>query len=119
MSDLPVVDKAQIEKLKEWGGVDLQRKMIELFLTHAAERLDQIRDGLSSGDADKAETGAHTLKSSAGNVGASRVQGLAQEAETLAEEGNLDGLQGLFPRLEIGFDEACSALRVIAEGIQE
>jgi HPt (histidine-containing phosphotransfer) domain-containing protein len=119
MSDLPVVDSTQIEKLKEWGGVGLQRKMIDLFLTHATDRLDQIRDGLSSSDPDKAETGAHTLKSSAGNVGASRVQGLAQEAETLAEEGNLDGLQGLLPSLETEFKEACSALKEIAEGIQE
>ncbi len=119
MSDLPVVDNVQIEKLKEWGGVGLQRKMIDLFLAHATDRVDQIREGLSKGDADMAETGAHTLKSSAGNVGASRVQGLAQEAETLAEEGNLDKLQGVFPRLESEFDEACTALKEFAEGIQE
>ncbi len=53
MSDIPTVDNAQIEKLKEWGGVGLQRKMIDLFLTHAAERLDQIREGLSGGDAEE------------------------------------------------------------------
>lgn len=119
MSDLPLVDTAQIERLKEWGGAGLQRKMIDLFLTHAAERLDQIRDGLSESDADKAETGAHTLKSSAGNVGASRVQTFAQEAETMAEEKNLEALQGLLPKLEVAFEEACAALKEMAEGIQE
>lgn len=115
MNDLPLIDSAQMDRLHEWGGKELQTKMADLFLTHAKERMDQIREGLSTSQPETAETGAHTLKSSAGNVGAQRVQRLAQEAETLAEEGNLEGIQSLLPNLEKAFDEACVALKQIAE----
>ena len=119
MNDLPLLDPAQMERLKEWGGSELQGKMIDLFLTHAVERMDQIRDGISGGEPGKAETGAHTLKSSAGNVGAQRVQLLAQDAERLAESGDLDGVKALLPSLEREFQAACDALRVLQEGVGE
>lgn len=115
MNDLPLIDSAQMDRLNEWGGPELQTKMVDLFLTHAKDRMDQIREGLSASRPETAETGAHTLKSSAGNVGAQRVQRLAQEAESLAEEGNLAGLQSLLPSLEEEFDAACVALRRILE----
>jgi two-component system sensor histidine kinase/response regulator len=118
MKDLPLLDLAQMERLNEWGGADLKRKMIGLFLTHAVERLDQIREGVSSGNPETAEAGAHTLKSSAGNVGAQRVQMLAQDAEALAEAGNLDELKALFPSLEGEFHAACSALKDVLEGME-
>jgi two-component system sensor histidine kinase/response regulator len=119
MNDLPLIDTAQMDRLNEWGGKELRTKMVDLFLTHARDRMDQISEGLSTSQAGMAETGAHTLKSSAGNVGAQRVQRLAQEAETLAEEGNMEGLQSLLPSLEQEFDAACVALReLIEEGVK-
>lgn len=119
MTDLPLVDHEQIERLSEWGGPNLQRKMIDLFLTHAKERLDQISTGISGGDAKAAETGAHTLKSSAGNVGARRVQQMAQDAEALAEDGKLGELKTMLPALEEAFDAACAALVDIRDGVGE
>lgn len=119
MTDLPLVDHAQIERLKEWGGAKLQQKMIDLFLTHARERLDQIKSGISAADSDAAETGAHTLKSSAGNVGARQVQQLAEEAEALAEAGNLADLGSMLPMLEEAFEAACSALVDVRDGVEE
>lgn len=119
MNELPLVDSAQLERLNEWGGADLQRKMINLFLTHAVERMDQIREGVSTGSSERAETGAHTLKSSAGNVGAQRVQRLAQDAEALAEAGKMDELQALLPSLEEEFQAACGALKNVLEGADE
>jgi HPt (histidine-containing phosphotransfer) domain-containing protein len=116
MDESSPVDSGQMERLKEWGGPELQKKMIDLFLTHARERLDQISKGISSGAMEEAERGAHTLKSSAGNVGARRVQALAQDAESLAEAGRLDDLRGLLPSLEREFQTACDALRTVLEG---
>lgn len=117
MNDLPTLDSAQLARLNEWGGIELQKTMIDLFLAHAGERMDQIKEGLSTGTSRKAETGAHTLKSSAGNVGAQRVQSLAQEAEFLAEDGRLDELRNLLPSLEKEFEAACDALKSVLEGV--
>jgi HPt (histidine-containing phosphotransfer) domain-containing protein len=118
MDDLPLVDPEQIERLNEWGGPGLQRKMIDLFLTHAQERLEQIRNGIAERNPESAETGAHTLKSSAGNVGAQRVQRLAQEAEELAEARKMDDLEALLPSLEEEFRRACDALNEVLEGVE-
>lgn len=111
MDDLPVVDEGAIERLKEWGGEELPRKMIELFLDHSGDRLRQIRDGLTSGDAGRAEAGAHSLKSSAGNVGAVRLQKLTEKAEITAEKEDMDGLRDLVPAVEKAHGEAVQELR--------
>jgi two-component system, sensor histidine kinase and response regulator len=117
MNHLPVLDETQMQKLREWGGEDLQRRIVGLFLAHAGERVRQIREGLSTQDGKLAETGAHTLKSSAGNVGARRLQQLASDAEAMAETGELGELQGLFPSLEREFRSACEALRAVMEDL--
>lgn len=119
MSHLPILDKTQIQRLREWGGTELQRKMIDLFLAHSGARVQQIRDGLSGPDLKLVETGAHTLKSSAGNVGARRLQTLAADAESIAEAGRLQELQELFPSMEKEFQSACQALRIVLEELPE
>ncbi len=98
-----------------WDGAPAQ--MIDLFLSGARERMDQISEGLASGDREIAERAAHTLKSSAGNVGAQRLQMLAQEAEGLAESEEMNELGTLLPSLELEFETACEALRNVMEGI--
>lgn len=118
MDDLPLVDGAQIKRLEEWGGEGLKKKMIDLFFTHGRERLEEIVEGVRADDAKKAETGAHTLKSSAGNVGAQRVQRMAQDAEAMAEAGEMKRLQGLLPALEEEFVAACSALEEALEATE-
>jgi two-component system sensor histidine kinase/response regulator len=117
MEDLQILDPAQIARLREWGGESLPPKMIDLFLTHACDRMEQIRKGISSGTVKEAEAGAHTLKSNAGNVGAQRLQHLAQDAESLAEAERIQELKALLPSLEEEFQLACEALRTLLEGM--
>jgi two-component system, sensor histidine kinase and response regulator len=119
MREPPVLDHTQILRLKEWGGTDLQRKMIELFLTHSVERVNQIRDGLAQQNSKAAETGAHTLKSSAGNVGARRLQELCAHVESMAEREDLQQVRELFPTLEGEFESASEALRTLLEELPE
>ena len=119
MSDQSVIDQSAIERLKEWGGAELPRKMIDIFLSNSPERMEQIRDGISTETPRKAETGAHSLKSSAGNVGAIRLQSLAEEAESLAEKEDLSALGDIWPRLEEAFGDACEELKNLLEGMEE
>lgn len=118
MTDRPVVEPTALDRLKEWGGDELLTKLIDIFLTHTPERMRQIREGVESKDARTSEAGAHSLKSSAGNVGASRLQRMAERAEAEAEAGDLEGVRDLLPGLEEAYEEARTELRRIREGLE-
>ena len=119
MNDLPELDKEAIHRLEEWGGQTLAKKMIEIFLSSTSARLDQIRGGLSENAPEEAERGAHSLKSSAGNVGAVRLQHLAEKAESVAEDKDMEELQALLVLMEASYEKACVALRNLLEGMEE
>lgn len=114
-----ILDPKAMERLKEWGGDGLPKKMIEIFLETTPERMDQIREGLDTESHREAELGAHSLKSSAGNVGAVRLQEAARKAEELASDEDLDGLRAHVPALEEAFSSAEKALRDLLGGMEQ
>jgi len=117
MPDSPVIDPGALERLMEWGGEELPRKMIEIFLSHAPQRVEQIREGLMESDPRGVVEGAHSLKSSAGNLGASRVQTLCHEVERMAEGGDLSAAQELLSELDRAYARAREELERILEGM--
>ena len=119
MPERDIIDSKALERLQEWGGSRLQQQMMKLFLEHAPERMDQIRNGLADTDAHLVELGSHSLKSSAGNVGAVVVQELAEQVENAAADKDLATAGGLLPDLESAFDEAQSALEAMRGGSEE
>jgi HPt (histidine-containing phosphotransfer) domain-containing protein len=74
--DPNIIDKAALERLEEWGGTKLSTEIVKLFLENGPARMDQIREAIDGDDLDVPERGAHSLKSSAANVGALHVQRL-------------------------------------------
>jgi HPt (histidine-containing phosphotransfer) domain-containing protein len=116
MDEAQIIDPAAHERLLEWGGSELLNAMVGLFLEHAGERMERISSGLEAAEASAVEHGAHSLKSSAANVGAERVRSLAQEVENLASRGDLDGVRGLHDRLLTAVADADARLRAM-EGI--
>ncbi len=86
MNDKPVLDQASLDRLREWGGDKLVSQMVKLYIENTHARLAQIDEGLADGgELRDAEMAAHSLKSSAANVGAARVSKLAADAEDAAE----------------------------------
>jgi CheY-like chemotaxis protein len=63
---------------------NLPRKLVDLFLEHTPGRLDSALAGGRAGDWKAVEAAAHSLKSSAGNLGAHRLRHLADRVESLA-----------------------------------
>lgn len=119
MTDDPSIDSEALDRLREWGGDKLVGQMVRLFLENSLARMDQIRDGAASGDLSEAEKGAHSLKSSAANVGAQGVRTLATEMEGLATAGDLEGLKTLVPKLDEAYASARAELEAIEEGIPQ
>ena len=60
--------------------------MLAKFAGNQGKTLDQLGDRLAAGDWQSAERIAHTLKAVAGNIGATVLQGEAQELETAIRE---------------------------------
>ena len=113
MTDTVVIDMKALERLHEWGGKRLVAQMIDLFLSQAPERLRGLREGLSNGDVDVVERSAHSLKSTAANLGATTLSRLAEDAERAASERNLTGVREFVPELEAEFARARDALSVM------
>lgn len=108
-----LLDPAAFVRLREWGGDELLRKMIDLFLGNGPDRLAQVRRGLEGGKAEEVERGSHSLKSSAGNLGAEALRRQAARVEALAEGRSEVGpeLHAAVDALESVFRETEAALR--------
>jgi HPt (histidine-containing phosphotransfer) domain-containing protein len=116
MSESVVLDPVALDRLKEWGGEKLLAQMLRLFLDNSPARMEQIRVGVSGGDVGEAEKGAHSLKSSAANVGASELRALAATMERHASQKEESAVAALLPDLEGAYARACEALEEIERG---
>lgn len=77
----PVLDGEALARVRRVGQDALLRRMIEMFLEHAPGRLDTALQDAVPAAVMKA---AHSLKSSAGNLGLERVTRLAAAIEVRA-----------------------------------
>ena len=77
------------------GDLGGSKEIVQLFLDHGPVRMDQIRGAMDGEDLEAPERGAHSLKSSAANVGAHHVHRVASEVELAASGGDLQGVRDL------------------------
>ena len=112
-TDPAIIDPAALKRLEDWGGSSLSKEIVRLFLENGPSRVDQIRGAMDGEDLDEPERGAHSLKSSAANVGAQLLQKVASELELAASGGDLHRVRNLIPNLEQAFAQAAQELEVI------
>ena len=110
-----IIDPAALQRLEDWGGPSLSKEIVRLFLENGPTRVDQIRGALDGEDLVVPERGAHSLKSSAANVGAQVLQEVASELEAAASGGDLQRVRDLIPNLEQAFAQAAQELEVIVK----
>jgi HPt (histidine-containing phosphotransfer) domain-containing protein len=109
----PVVDPAVLEGYQELdphGAGALAERLVKAYLETAGAVLERMRQAVSRTDLGALREGAHTLKSSAANVGAMRLAKLAARLEQAAREGHAPRACELFPTLAQEHDLACDAL---------
>src|SRR3954447_11402468 len=103
MSDYTGIDPAGLERLNRIGGALFVRKMIDLFLNEAPDRLAAARKGEEVGDLMAVAEAAHSLKSSAQNFGASLLSSIAERIELRARANNGENLAASLGDLEEAF----------------
>ena len=89
----------------------LYLKILRRFVAEYGTVPLQIRQALAAGDTASAQRLAHSAKSVAGNVGATGIQGLAEQVETALREGwSQEELQACQDKLERDLAELVTAL---------
>lgn len=98
-TDLPLWDEA--DALHRLGGNSaLLRKIIDSFMNDAAKSLAGLAKALEENSSEDAQLHAHSLKGSAGNVGALKLQAIAKHLEQEAKNKNITKAQAGFKKCE-------------------
>ena len=109
-----VLDMSVVEELLDLtddGDVELLVDLIGMFLDDSPGRVTDVLDGLAANDLGKVERAAHSLHSSAGNLGASEVQRLSSELQFASRELRREAIEQLAEQLRGSYAEAEVALR--------
>ncbi len=104
---LPLIDHSKLDAVKELaepGDADgFFRDLVELFFTRVPILIHEMQSANSQGDAVTLSKSAHTLKGTAGNLGAMRVMKLAELIEYHGRSGELSQLPKLLSEIESAF----------------
>ncbi|MFB1488622.1 MULTISPECIES: Hpt domain-containing protein [unclassified Thiocapsa] len=85
-----VIDTNVLEDIRDLMEDDFP-DLVRRFLVDSADLLDQLDQGIASGDTDSVHRAAHTLKSSAAALGALALSDRAKHLEALGRSGGLAG----------------------------
>jgi HPt (histidine-containing phosphotransfer) domain-containing protein len=108
MADVPVLDDRVIETLRQLttpGEPDVLTEVLRLFLHEVPPRIDRLRNAWTTGDIQGMYRAAHSLKGSAGNIGAQRLYDVARQLDELGRAGNVASSAQLVAALGIEFDK--------------
>lgn len=108
---------ARLAMLRRVGGDKLVLDLIDLLLETAPRRLEAMHQGLTGGDTEAVGRAAHSLTSSAGNLGCTELQELAAQVEDAAG-GPTPALAELVGRLDEAWLRARDRLEAERRAIQ-
>ena len=94
------------------GDRELEREVLELFTAQVSDYMGWLRDACGTKDWHEA---AHTIKGSAGAVGAWRVAKMAQVAETLKDDPSPERRAEAVSALQDAIDEAGCYIKSLFE----
>jgi HPt (histidine-containing phosphotransfer) domain-containing protein len=90
--------------------------LIRSFLDESPRLVASMRTAVDEGDCELLRRGAHTLKSSARDFGASQLSALCQVLEATAKKGSLEGAAELLVQIEAEYPAVSQALRQLDPG---
>ncbi len=111
---LASIDPAVLEQYRELdpaGGFALAEQLVRVYLQTAGALVDEMRRASGNDDPESLRRAAHTLKSSAANVGAARLAELSLALETAARQGELGSGRTILADLTAEHSRVCAALQ--------
>jgi signal transduction histidine kinase/CheY-like chemotaxis protein/HPt (histidine-containing phosphotransfer) domain-containing protein len=107
------IDASVIESLRKLqmeGEPDFLSSLIDLFFEDASDHLAIMHTAIAQTDARVLANKAHSLKSSCGNLGATKMTAICQSLEGIGRKGSVDGAAALMQELEEEFSLVRRAL---------
>ena len=89
---------------------DIAREIAVIFVESSRALYAELDEALARGDADVVRTRAHSLKGSAGNIGAETLRQLAAAIEQAGRDGRLEDAQALLPKVRADLDTVSDIL---------
>jgi HPt (histidine-containing phosphotransfer) domain-containing protein len=114
MSGAPVLDPAVLASLRQLsvpGEPDVLTDVLKLFLAEVPPRMTRLRNAWSSGNIEEMQRAAHSLKGSAGNIGAQGMFDVCRQLDGLGRSGNLEAASTLVDALDVEFDKVQAEIR--------
>ena len=111
MKSVKTLDKSALVNLYNIGGKDFLLRMIDNFMAQSPKRIESGRASLEIGDMKAIHLIAHSLKASAGNLGATKVQETAERIEEMASIGLKEHIGEALVILETILEEAIRCLK--------
>jgi len=113
IDDASIIDTRRLYELSAIGGddePDLLRVLVMMFMNDSVKRIASIYSSLETDDLPKMTIAAHTLKGSAGNMGARLLVPTCAEIERLGKNQTMEGVAQLYTKLEADFSLVKGAL---------
>jgi HPt (histidine-containing phosphotransfer) domain-containing protein len=114
MDQGPVLDPAVLSTLRKLtppGEPDVLTEVLKLFLEEVPPRIVRLRNAWQSGNIQEVQRAAHSLKGSAGNIGARRLHAVCSELDDKGRSGDLAALAPLVDTLTAEFDKVEAEIR--------
>jgi PAS domain S-box-containing protein len=107
----PVIDQEVVDSIRSCMDESKFASLVDYYIAQAAAESDQFQQWRSSLTLDEIGDEAHKIMSSAGALGARRVQDLAGRLQAVCRAGDGASMPGLLDQLTSASAEASSALR--------
>ena len=114
MSEVPVLDSAVVSALRQLtapGEPDVLAEVLELFLVEVPARLDRLRNAWAAGNIEEVRRAAHSLKGSAGNIGACRLYEVCRQFDAQRTADDRDASAPLVDALGVEFGKVEAEIR--------
>jgi signal transduction histidine kinase/DNA-binding response OmpR family regulator len=112
-ADAPALDLSVLESRRgpqEGGEPDKLARIVGLFIDDVPLRLEELRQAVESGEAQRVEETAHMLKGGSGYMGATHMAEICATIQDLGVSGELSSAPELLDNLEAEFERIRPAL---------
>lgn len=96
--------------MREVGVEEVVDATLAIYTDEASKILDRMVAAVAARDAEEIRQAAHSLKSSSGNIRATRLAELLQELESFGKEGDVEGAAEVFPEVQSEYAAVMSYL---------